>query len=320
MKPNLITIVLVAALIGCAGCDRSRTGPSPTPTPTTPTAPTPPAAAPQVTKIAIEGKLLLTTIGETSPLAATATLSDGTTKDVTTAVQWTAGDRSVLTVSAAGMVTVLRFGSSYVTAVYVQKYATVNVQATPSGTFVVSGRVREPGSSGLGGVQVRDDVSGASMVSGDQGEFSFGGLIAAARFSLEKEGYERVAIDGKQGTYVDVAMQRLIRIAAGGKVNVGLAPHDMDYEVAAGSHCYPCKMIRVTTAGTTQLHLGVTWAEPHATLNLWINGQLFEGAAHGPSEAVADVTAGPGELIVYVGMKSQVEYYAPFTLTTAVVK
>jgi hypothetical protein len=184
---------------------------------------------------------------------------------------------------------------------------------------VVYGRVREPGSSGLAGVQVRETAFGASVLSGADGEFSLGGL-SRALLSFEKDGYERVAIEGKPNVFTDLAMQRVIRIAAGGTVDVRLAPHDMDYPGAGEARCYPCRLIRVSGSEAGRLQLRVTWSEPHATLNLWINGQLFPGAALGPSEAVAEVPIGPGEVLVYVGMRVPVEYYAPFTLTTAVTK
>jgi hypothetical protein len=318
MKLHLLTVVLIAAL-GCAACDRSKSVAIPT-APTTPATPAaPPVAPPSVTGVSIHGNASLTAVGETSPLTAMAALSDGTTKDVTTAVRWSSSDTSSITVSAGGMVTVVRFGASYVGAMYGTKYASVNVKATPAGTFVVSGRVREPGSSGIPGVQVRELTSAGSILSDSDGQYSMGALNAA-RLSFDKAGFEPIVMDGKLDAYNDVAMQRVVRIAAGGTVNVNLAPHDMNYAAGGDSPCYPCRLIRVTSDGTGRLQLKVTWTESHSTLNLWINGQLFEGAARGPSEAVADVPIGAGELLVYVGMKNPVEYYAPFTLTSAIVK
>ena len=319
MKPNLLTIVVITALAGCGGCGRSSTSPTPA-APTTPAPPTtPPVATPQVTRIEIAGKVLLTVIGETSSLTATATLSDGTTRDVTTAVRWSSSDPSSVTISPAGIVTVVRFGSSYVNASYVQKYATVIVQATPNGTFAVFGRVREPGSSGLGGVIVREEASGTSFQSGSEGEFSLGGLTTA-RLSFEKDGYERLAIEGKASVFIDAAMQRVIRIAAGGGVDVRLAPHDMSYAPATGAVCYPCRLIRITSGEAGRLQLNVAWAETHVSLNLWINGRLFEGTGFGPSEIVADVPVAAGEQLVYIGMKTPTDYYAPLTLSTGFVR
>lgn len=321
MKPHLLTVMLIAAL-GCAACDRSKSVVIPiAPTPTTPA--TPPVVTPTVTGLSIQGKTLLTAVGETSALTATASLSDGTTKDVTSAVLWSSSLPTTVGITPGGLATALQLGASNVGALYNlgagSRFAYVSIHVTPSGTFIVTGRVREPGSSGIPGVQVRELTSGTSVVSDSDGQYSMGALMAA-RLSFDKAGFEPIVMDGKLDAYNDVAMQRVIRIAAGEKVDVKLAPHDMDYAAGGDSHCYPCRMIRVAGAEAGRLQLKVTWSEPHSTLNLWINGQLFEGAAHGPSEAVAEVPIGGGELLVYVGMKNPVEYYAPFTLTSAVVK
>src|SRR5204863_7704123 len=99
---------------------------------------------------------------------------DGAAKDVTGLVLWTSSDPSSLSVSPSGVVTVLRFGSSYIHAAYNGKFAALNIQATPPGTFVAAGRVREPGSSGIQGVVVREEVSGVSALSASGGEFSIG--------------------------------------------------------------------------------------------------------------------------------------------------
>jgi hypothetical protein len=319
MKPHLLTVVLIAAL-GGAACDRSKSVVNPT-TPTTPA--TPPVVTPSVTGLSIQGTTLLTAVGETSALTATASMSDGTTKNVTTTVQWSSSLPATVGITPAGLATALRLGASTVGALYNlgngSKFAYVSIHVTPPGTFVVTGRAREPGSSGIPGVQVRELTSGGSMLTDSDGQYSMGALMAA-RLSFDKAGFEPIVMDGTLDAYNDVAMQRVIRIAAGEKVDVKLAPHDMDYAAGGDSHCYPCRMIRVVSTDAGRLQLKVTWGEPHSTLNLWVNGQLFEGAAHGPSEAVADVAIGAGEVLVYVGMKNPVEYYAPFTLTSAVAK
>jgi hypothetical protein len=322
MKPQLVTIALVTALAASTGCDHSSPTPRPTPTPAPATpAPAPtnpaPAPSPQVTSLRITGNGTLTSVGATSALAATATMSDGTTQDLTTGVLWRSSDPSSIAVSPSGVVTALRFGSSYVLAQSGTKNATLNVLATPSGTFVVFGWVREPGSGAIANVLVREATSGLSVASDADGVYSLGNLTAG-RMAFTKDGYEPVSADSTPNTALEVAMQRVVRIAAGNKVDVKLAPHDMDYEAAPGSHCYPCRMIRVTSSGAPSVHLSVTWNEPRATLNMWINGQLFEGATHGPSETATDLPAGPGELIVYVGPRTGGDYYIPFTLTTVI--
>lgn len=305
--------MLLGALAGC-----TRTGPGASPT--SPTSPAPGAGA-LATGLTLRGNAALMAIGQATPLAATATLSDGTSRDVTTAAQWASSNTANLTVSPVGMVTVMRFGQSYISATYQGKSATLNVQATPPGTFVAWGRAREPGIIGLAGVQVREDSSGLSTLSNADGEFSLGGLTGT-RLTFEKEGYERAALGAKPGIFTDAPMQRVIRIAAGGRVDVDLAPHDAAHEIAGGVRCYPCKMIRIVSAEAGRLQVKATWMEPRATLTVWIRGRLFDGTAPAEQRQVlADVVVdAPGELLVYVGLKDAADYHAPFTLTADVVR
>src|SRR5947209_6856248 len=55
-------------------------------------------------------------VGQTQQYAATATMSDGTTKDVTTSVTWTTGNSGVATISSTGLVTAQTSGTTTVTA------------------------------------------------------------------------------------------------------------------------------------------------------------------------------------------------------------
>lgn len=318
MEPHLLPVVLVIALAGCTRSDRVTTPTSPSPPASPGPAPASPAA---VTALTLRGSAALTAIGETAALTASANLSDGTSKDVTTTVQWVSSDASSISVSPGGLRTVLRFGQSYIRAMYQGKTSALSVQATPPGTFVFWGRVREPGNSGLAGVRVREESSGVSIVSNKDGEFSFGGLTGA-RLAFEKAGYEPAALDAKPGVNSDVAMQRVIRIAAGTSVEVALAPHDVSYDLPDGLRCNPCKKIRVVNAQAGRLQLHATWKEGRAAINLWVNGRVFEGMGPaGPHEVLAEVSIdAPGDLLVYVGLKNAADFYAPFTLTTVVVK
>ena len=80
--------------------------------------------------------------------------------------------------------------------------------------------------------------------------------------------------------------------------------------------------IRIVNAQAGRLQLQVTWKETRASLNLWVNGRLFEGpGSTGPREVLAEIPVeAPGELLVYVGLKSAADFYAPFSLTTVVAK
>jgi hypothetical protein len=131
--------------LGGYGCSapltvhRSPLTPPPSPALSTPA----PAPTPVVTAVNISGNTALTAIGEASQLTATATYSDGTTKDVTTTANWMAVAPSVVSIQPGGIVTATAFGVSYIQATFQSKQGFVLVTATPPNTFAVFGRVRE---------------------------------------------------------------------------------------------------------------------------------------------------------------------------------
>jgi len=121
MRSPLIS-ALAVAVMGLAGCDR--------PLATIPTAPaTQSTAAPIVTGVIVSGKTELSLVGETTQLTAMATFSDGSARGITGEASWTSSDASVLTVSATGLVTVVRFGRAYVAAVYDTQSAGQTIEA-----------------------------------------------------------------------------------------------------------------------------------------------------------------------------------------------
>src|SRR5882672_9989405 len=145
----------------------------PNPTPPTTQAASPPATpAASVTRITITGNVALTKIGETSQLTATATLNDNTTKDVTADGRWTVGDARVIAVGVTGLITVVGFGSTSVSCGYQSRGNSLPVIATPPGTFVIAGRLRDPGRGAVPNVSVVDAMSGRSGMSDTSGQFS----------------------------------------------------------------------------------------------------------------------------------------------------
>src|SRR5688500_16152569 len=101
-------------------------------------------------------------------------MSAGRERDVTRATSETYTRPSAATV-AAGLVTVRRFGATSVSARHQTsqqvRSAFVELRPTPAGTFVIVGRVREPGQGGLPGVTVTDAASLSSVVSNQSGEY-----------------------------------------------------------------------------------------------------------------------------------------------------
>jgi hypothetical protein len=292
-----------------AGCSESPTAPSSAFRP----------AAPAVVSLVITGSVSLSAIGQTSQLILTATYVDATTRDVTLDSQWRSIDASVATVSSSGLVTVVAFGLTRIEATHGSRTATATVSAWAPGEFGVFGRVREPGQSGLGGVRVSDPQTGRSMTTGNDGRFFLGG-VRGPYFTFERDGYESTRHEVAPDREPDVAMQRLIRVAAGETVTpLQLAPHDLSYLIGA-DRCYPCRLVRVVTPASGTLRLRLTWDDPRAALNAWIGGRMFPGTY---PELAVDLPGGSGEMVLHVGMALTPAAegwggYVAFTLATAV--
>jgi hypothetical protein len=259
----------------------------------------------------------MTAIGEKTQLAAVATYSDASTKDVTGEAAWTSDQPALFTVSA-GEVTVVGFGIGGIMARVQTRQGYLQVAATPPGSVLFWGRVREPGLGGMAGVRVLETNSGQSQTTGAGGNFQFPGLTSA-RFRFEREGYEPVeaaaaaAVSGPAGTtsFTDVALQRLVRITAGDSVIEDLAPHDLSYPVGSET-CYPCKLIRVMVPAAGTLRLSGTWTGTTAGMSLWVNGVRYRSDA---SSVAADAPVNAGEVLVYAGEHATA--YIRFTLTTS---
>jgi hypothetical protein len=297
-------LAIAALALGTVACDDHRS-------PTMPSNPAPPPA-PVLVSVALTGNLLLSAIGETSQLTLTASLSDGTTKDVTRDGRWTVGDSRVATVASDGLITVVGLGRTHVNVSYANKGAGANVTATPPGTFVVSGRVREPGQGGLDAT-VTDRATGRSALANQDGAFSLAALpVAQVRMSVVRDGYEPSELDANAESEVDAPIQRVVRMTAGDAVEpLPLAPNDLSYEFD-GIRCQPCRMIRIVVPTTGDMQMVLTWQTP-PRLTLFAEGMRITGDS-GHAEGFLTVST-PRELIVYVGADSS-RGYAKFKLAT----
>lgn len=107
------------------------------------TAPTPTPAPPTVVSVTISGSATTATTGQNRALAATATMSDGTTVNVTTLSNWTTSNGSVATVGGTGQVAFIAAGGVDIRATYQGVTGTltfvVTVAAPTVTTIVVSG-------------------------------------------------------------------------------------------------------------------------------------------------------------------------------------
>jgi hypothetical protein len=304
-------LLILVALMWVTSCGHDN------PTPAVPTAPSGTTTTPQPTLkgVSITGNVTLTAVGETSQLTATATFTDNSTKDVTTAGRWQGGDSRVLTVSSGGLLTITGLGASWIQFGYLTQGAVAQVTATPPGTFVIAGRVRDPGEGGLSNVEVVDTMSGRSATSDSNGLFSLAGLPAPrAHFRAQPTGYELAEVDATD-TNVDLPVQRVVRLTAGETVTPAqLAPNDLTYTVG-GNRCSPCRMIRVIVPRSGTVNVHVTWPSG-AKLSLFAEGQVVEGT----NDLSADVPIGaPREVLMYFGAVSEgvVKAHTAFVFATS---
>jgi len=97
MKKACVLAVAVLAMFAAA-CGNSSTSPT------------------TVSSIAVTGTV--PAMGATSQFSATATLSNGSTQDVTTQATWTSSDGTIATVASNGVVTAVAAGSVTISAMY----------------------------------------------------------------------------------------------------------------------------------------------------------------------------------------------------------
>jgi len=299
-------LLTVFAIVVCStGCGHENS----------PVTPTPPPGPPQLLRVQISGNASLTTVGQTSQLTATASFTDGTSRDVTTEARWTSSASSVVSVSSTGLLTVLQLGATVITAAYSNLASSVNVRPTPPGTFVIAGWVREPGQGGVAGARVTDTVSLMTASSDSGGDYR---LVALPRgethLRAEKDGYETAEVDATQ-TNADVSMQRMIRLHDGDTATPPrFAPNDLSYLVG-GVRCFPCRLIRLVAARAGTFHLRVTWEEHAVNFSLFANGSVFPTSS---TELVAEVPVPAGETVAYLGMKVPTGpgpvYHVPVTI------
>jgi len=282
---------------------------------------------PALSFVSISGNVTLTAIGQTSALTAIARYADASTKDVTTEAIWTSSNVSVVTVSSSGVISATGLGQATVQAAYLTRTGFANVQVSPPGTFVLSGRVRDPGqgqSSGLGvpGFTVRDVATGIVTTTDSSGGYTLAGVLPGDRVIYEKGGWETVErVFNSVNDDSSPGVQRVISISAGSTAVISTAPNDVIYQLQPGGTCTPCRLIRVNSSTSGTLHLRLTWGGTSPRLNLWVAGVTYSVASPGAIEVVADIPIGAGETVVYAGLVGGQPFatgYMTLTLATTI--
>ena len=281
---------------------------------------------PAVSFVTVSSGLSLTAVGQTGALTATARFADGTTRDVTTEATWTSFDPSVATVSS-GVVTATGLGRTTIQATYSNRTGSTTVQVTPAGTFVVVGRVRDPGQGqgvGLGvpGFTVRDVATGAVTTTDSTGDYSLAGVFPGDRVIYEKAGWETIErVFNSINDDSQPGAQRVVSISAGSTAAIATAPNDVIYQLQPGVSCTPCRLVRVVSATSGTLHLTLTWTGTGPRLNLRIAGQTFSSDGTAPIRVVVDIPVSAGETVVYAGLVGGQPFstgYMTVTLATSI--
>ena len=287
LGPPAALLALTAGLVGCGSDSGNVTGP-------------PPQAG--VTRVSLTGNTDLNAVGQTSQLTLHGLYSDSSTKDVTADATWTSNTASVATVTG-GLVTAVSLGLVTVTARFGGQTTTALVTITPAGTFVLDGRVREPGGGSMSNVRVVEQTSFTDTRTNGSGGFRFF-APSSARIRIELPDYETferevtMPATPPRNVFLDAPVQRMVRINAGLSMdNLAIAPNDVSYTIGADL-CNPCKLIRVISGGPATLTLRLAWTGAAGALKLWANG--IRNSTTGSNITVNVPTTG-GQSLVYVG-------------------
>src|SRR5207248_1809267 len=126
-----------------------------------------------VSSIAVTATPTSVPLGDHAQMAATATMSDGTTQNVTGAASWTSSDTSVATVATGGAVSTHALGSTDISATYqlVSGSATVTVTAkvlrsiavNPASVTVATGRTTPLTATGTYSDASTQDLTGTAV-------------------------------------------------------------------------------------------------------------------------------------------------------------
>jgi len=146
-----------------------------------------------VTVLTVKGNAALTAPGQTTQLTLEATLSDGSKRDVTSTAQWQSTAPNVVTVSTTGLAMAVDFGKASVYGNAASKRSSnLVVTVLPEGTYILSGRVTEPGILPLADVRVETiggPMSGRVVMTNGEGNYAFNGVSGVAQVRVTKDGY-----------------------------------------------------------------------------------------------------------------------------------
>jgi hypothetical protein len=195
-RSNLGATVVLIGLLAACGDDRPDVQPSPIPQTVPPPPPSPSGPNVVVSFLRVTGPTLVPP-GESAQFSATATLSDGSNRDITHEAEWSSTDEAVLSVSSAGVASGRSNGQVQVAARFQGASDGRQVIVVPSGRFVLRTAVSDghiPNHPLLGArVEViSGPASGLAATTNWEGFASLFGVPADVEIEVSKDGYEPV--------------------------------------------------------------------------------------------------------------------------------
>jgi hypothetical protein len=128
--------------------------------------------------------------GSTAQLVMLAIYADGSSKAVTTGVQWHSSGTSILTVSDTGLASGVHVGDVTITAAYTGLNATQSIVVVPAGTFRLSGAVIGLGSALDGAlVQVTAGIGAGLSSTTAGGEYRLYGVAGDIQVTVSQTSY-----------------------------------------------------------------------------------------------------------------------------------
>jgi len=130
--------------------------------------------------------------GESVQLTANAIKTDGSVENVTTQTGWSTNSSAILQVNISGLATGKTNGETFVNARFGQRFASRRILVLPSGTFRLSGTVKESG-FGIDGASVTvisGIGEGLTVQSGFGGFYALYGVKGVVRIHTKKDGYQ----------------------------------------------------------------------------------------------------------------------------------
>src|SRR5207244_2204325 len=128
--------------------------------------------------------------GDSRQFSATATISDGSTQNVTAAAVWRSNNTSVFNV-AGGLVTAVTAGEGSVSVTYQNRGASLVIVSLPTGTGILSGSVKES-TFPITGARIEvvgGPFAGRSAVSDFSGSYRMYGVVGDLHIRVSTNGY-----------------------------------------------------------------------------------------------------------------------------------